>query len=272
MEAVRMNDNRYARQSFLGKDSEAKISRCTVGVVGLGGGGSHIVQQLAHIGFQKYFIYDDDFVENSNLNRLIGAKTIDTLASTSKLHIAKMMIYGLQPNAEVIGIPFKWQERAESLRNCQIVFGCIETYRERAELEITCRRYLIHYIDVGMDVHGTDKPVIGGQVVMSSPGNLCMRCMGFLTNEKLALEAARYGTAGSRPQVVWPNGVLASTAVGLAVDLVTNWTLRSRSHAFLLYDGNRAIIQDSYTVRNFEGTVCPHFHDHEVGDPIMQEL
>ena len=62
-------------------------------VVGLGGGGSHIVQQLAHIGFQRYVIYDHDVVEESNLNRLVGATPIDVLAETSKLHIAKKMIY-----------------------------------------------------------------------------------------------------------------------------------------------------------------------------------
>ena len=83
----------------------------------------------------------------------------------------------------------------------------------------------MHYIDIGMDVHGEDKPVIGGQVILSSPGNLCMRCMGFLTDEKLAQEAARYGNAGSHPQVIWSNGVL-DHSVGLAVELITNWTDR----------------------------------------------
>jgi hypothetical protein len=39
--------------------------------------------------------------------------------------------------------------------------------------------------------------------------------MGLLTDEKLGGEAARYGNAGSRPQVVWPNGVLAPRPSGL---------------------------------------------------------
>jgi hypothetical protein len=83
---------------------------------------------------------------------------------------------------------------------------------------VACRRYLMHYIDIGMDVHGEKPPVIGGQIVLS-PGRLCMRRMGLLTEAKLAEEAARYGKEGSRPQVVWPNGVLASIAVGLGVEL-----------------------------------------------------
>src|SRR3984885_5587942 len=223
-----MSVDRYSRQSFLGPDSEALISRCTIGVPGLGGGGSHVIQQLAHVGFQRYVIYDDDVVEESNLNRLIGATGPDVLAETPKLHLAKMMIYGLQPKASVWGFACKWQENPEPLRECQIVIGCVDSYKGREEIEIACRRYLIHYIDIGMDVHGKEKPVIGGQIIQSSPGGLCMRCVSFLTDEKLAAEAARYGNAGHRPQVIWPNGVLASTDVGLADDLVNNWTRRNR--------------------------------------------
>src|SRR5581483_1341542 len=248
------------------------ISLCTVGIVGLGGGGSHIVQQLAHIGFQRFVLYDDDIVEESNLNRLIGATSADVLAETPKLHLAKMIIYGLQPKANVKGFACKWQEKPELLRGCQIVFGCVDSYKGREELEIACRRYLMHYIDIGMDVHGEKRPVIGGQVILSSPGGPCMRCMGFLTDDRLAQEVALYGNAGHRPQVVWPNGVLASTAVGLAVDLITNWTQRGRSHAYLVYDGNEVIIKESITLRNMKNDPCSHFSASDIGDPILVEL
>ena len=183
-----------------------------------------------------------------------------------------MIIYGLQPHATVRGFACKWQEQPEPLRECQIVFGCVDSYKGREELEIACRRYLMHYIDIGMDVHGTDMPVIGGQIIQSSPGGLCMRCVGFLTDEKLAQEAKRYGNVGARPQVVWPNGVLASTAVGLGVDLVTNWTRKQRTHAYLVYDGNEGTISESFTLRQMRTLVCGHFDPTEVGDSILVRL
>ena len=66
-----------------------------------------------------------------------------------------------------------------------------------------------------------------------------MTCMGFLTDEKLSAEAARTVTPAGRPQVVWPNGVLASTAVGFAVDLVARAGRANAAAARLLvYDGN----------------------------------
>lgn len=117
-----------------------------------------------HIGFQNYVLYDDDAVEESNLNRLVGATAADALAETPKLHLAKMKIYSLQPRATVRGFACKWQEQPEALRECQIVIGCVDSYKGREELEIACRRYLMHYIDIGMDVHGEKRPIIGGQV------------------------------------------------------------------------------------------------------------
>ncbi len=267
-----MRSDRFSRQSFLGSDSEARISRCTCGVVGLGGGGSQVIQQLAHIGFQRSIIHDQDVVEESNLNRLVGARSVDVLAKTPKLHVAKMMIYGLQCNASVRDFACRWQDNPEPLRECQIVFGCVDTYKGRQELEVACRRYLMHYIDIGMDLHGKERPVIGGQVILSSPGGLCMRCMGFLTDERLGEEAARYGNAGARPQVVWPNGVLASTAVGLAVDIVTNWTKRTPPYAYYSYDGNLGTLTESITLKNLTMTACPHFPESDVGDPTLVEL
>ena len=267
-----MTADRYARQSFLGADAEQRIARSVIGIPGLGGGGSHVAQQLAHVGFQNYVLYDDDTVEESNLNRLIGARAVDVKFKTPKLHIAQTLIYGLQPQARILPVARKWQQEPEHLRGCHIVIGCVDSYRGRQELEIASRRYLMHYIDIGMDVHGTERPAIGGQVILSSPGGPCMRCMGFLTEEKLAKEAARYGDAGGHPQVVWPNGALASTAVGLAVDLVTNWTRAPRTHAYLVYDGNAGTIKESFTLRNFKFTGCPHFPDADIGDPVETEL
>jgi hypothetical protein len=267
-----VKNGRFSRQSFLGPDSEERIARCTVGVAGVGGGGSHIIQQLAHVGFQRYVVYDRDVVEESNLNRLVGAKSIDVPAETPKLHIARIMIYGLRPHATVRGFAGRWQENPEPLRECQIVFGCVDSYQGRHELEVACRRYMMHYIDIGMDVHGENPPVIGGQVILSSPGGPCMRCLGFLTDEKLAEEARRYGNAGGRAQVVWPNGALASTAVGLAVDLVTGWTGRALPYAYLVYDGNQGTVKESLTVLRRTFGACPHFSEMDVGDPVDIEL
>jgi molybdopterin/thiamine biosynthesis adenylyltransferase len=65
------------RQSFLGESLDDVLENCLIGIVGLGGGGSQIVQQLAHIGFKHYVLYDYDEIEDTNLNRLVGATKLD---------------------------------------------------------------------------------------------------------------------------------------------------------------------------------------------------
>src|SRR5207249_508882 len=107
-----------------------------------------------------------------------------------------------------------------------VVFGCVDSFSERDQLERQCRRFVIPYLDVGMDIHSAkgDPPVMGGQIILSMPGEACMRCLGFITEKNLAEEEGRYGDAGPRPQVVWGNGALASAAVGVAIELLTNWT------------------------------------------------
>jgi hypothetical protein len=156
---------------------------------------------------------------------------------------------GLQPKAQIKVVRSRWQDDPQELRACDIAFGCVDGFAERSELETATRRYLIPLIDIGMDVQPAlaGQPYrMGGQVILSMPGDLCMTCMGFLNKNSLAKEAVRYGAAGDRPQVVWSNGVLASTAVGIAVDLLIDWTRSLRCSIYLSYDGNNCTPNAAY--------------------------
>lgn len=265
-----MPSERYSRQSFLGPDAQDCIAQAIIGVVGLGGGGSHIVQQLAHIGFQRYVLYDPDAVEDSNLNRLVGATEADMEAALPKLEIAQRMIHGLQSQAQIDPYPTTWQATPLPLRRCDVIFGCLDGALNRRDLEATTRRYLIPYIDIGLDVHTApgEPPIMAGQVGLSMPGDVCLQCMGILNAQVLATEGRRYGDAGPRPQVVWANGVLAATAVGLAIDLLTDWTRQLRKSVYLEYLGNDGAVRTSPRMRYAPGT-CAHYPLTLVGDPIL---
>jgi len=269
-----MSNDRFSRQSFLGERSQTSIEAAIVGVVGLGGGGSHIVQQLAHVGFLKYMVYDGDVADVSNLNRLVIAGEADAKAGIPKVELAKRRILSIRSTAQVETFACRWQDNPEPLRNCDIVFGCVDSFAERRELEIACRRYLMAFIDIGMDVHrsGDEPPRMGGQVILSMPGGPCMSCLEFLTEEKLGREAAKYGAVGGKPQVVWPNGVLASTAVGIAVNLLTDWTGKLRGPVYLSYNGSDGTVTDHPRLTYFQGGDCPHFPHEQVGDPVSMSL
>lgn len=268
-----INKDVFIRQSFLGANSEMLFSNVRVGIVGYGGGGSHIGQQLAHIGIKNIVVFDEDHIEKSNLNRLIGGWFIDLVKKTLKTQIAKRVIKKILPNAVVEPIAKRWQEAPEFLHSCDIIMGNIDSYAEREQLEAECRRYLIPLIDIGMDVHKEDGSdyLISGQVIGSIPGCSCFKCFGFLTEENLAKEAAKYGKVGGRPQVVWPNGVLASTAVGTLVEMITGWTNASKEQIYLSYNGNVGTIQEHIRAKYAEKH-CMHYLLEDAGPPVFKQL
>jgi len=259
------------RQSFLGAESDTILAGLTIGLVGLGGGGSHVAQQLAHVGVGGFVIVDDDCIDESNLNRLVGGTIQDVQIGSSKVDIAARLIRSVNPNARIEKHKKRWQEASDSLKSCDVVIAGIDNVRSKAELDAFTKRFMMPLIDMGMDVSvlKNDQFLISGQVVLTGPGEPCLRCLGIVTDDAIAREAARYGAAGGRPQVVWPNGLLGSIAVGLLVQLVTPWNGQLTTSAFIEYDGNTHATRDSHRLRWCRENPCTHFLSDEVGDPIF---
>lgn len=256
------------RQSFLGSNSDDILAALTVGIVGLGGGGSHVAQQLAHIGVGNFVVIDNDSISLSNLNRLVGATLDDVHQERPKVDIAKRVIEAVNPTAQILVKNSLWQETADDLKRCDIIFGCVDNVRSKDELDSFCRRLLIPYIDQGMDVFEFPKGfLISGQVVLSIPGSPCLRCYRVVTEKALEEEGRNYGAAGGKPQVVWPNGILASSAVGLFMQLVTPWMANQVGGVCLEYDGNlNTMIISDQTVR-LSSRGCSHYDPRDLGDP-----
>ncbi|MBB1090448.1 ThiF family adenylyltransferase [Rhodopseudomonas palustris] len=256
------------RQSFLGNDSEQVLLKTRIGIVGLGGGGSHVAQQLAHVGIGAFVLVDPDVIEDTNLNRLVGGTRDDVEIRTPKVMIAERVIKGVRPDAQVATVQDYWQAAGDALKLCDVIVGGLDKVSAKSQLDSFCRRHLIPYIDMGMDVHGHDgKFLIAGQVVLSAPGGPCLRCCHVVTETLLEKEAKKYGEAGSNPQVVWPNGVLASSAVGLLVRLVTPWASTERRGAYLEYDGNLGTVTESQRMTYMKPGHCRHYPADELGDP-----
>jgi len=101
---------RLDRQSFLGPHSDNVLAHLTVGLVGLGGGGSHVAQQLAHMGVGKFVLVDPDIVEHTNLSRLVGGTADDAEQKRLKVDVAARTIRGVNPNVEPTRQSSDWQE------------------------------------------------------------------------------------------------------------------------------------------------------------------
>ncbi len=269
-----MTGRDFSRQSFLGALSEADLWNTRVAIVGLGGGGSHIAQQLAHLGVGNFRLIDPDAIEASNLNRLVGGTQADVDAARPKVDILARAIHAIRPDAQIEHCRCKWQEADSLIKDSHVVFGCIDGYQQRDFLESATRRFLLPYVDIGMDVTnvGPGHFAVAGQVIVSRPGGPCMRCIGFLTPERLAREENDYGDAGINPQVVWTNGTLASIAVGEFVKLRTPWFPNNGSYVWLELDGNCQTVtpsrQPDYRAIPER---CPHHGGSDgLGDPFFK--
>lgn len=262
----------FSRQSFLGDDSERTLADTRVLIVGLGGGGSHIAQQLAHLGVGHIALVDPQTIDASNLNRLVGAIDADVKAQTPKVQIARRLIRGIRPWIDVEVSQTQWQAADHLLRSAHIVFGCLDGFRQRMYLESAARRFMLPHVDIGMDVTrlSDDRYTIAGQMILTLPDGPCMRCLGFLKTEHLDREENQYGNAGINPQVVWTNGTLASLAVGAFVRLMVPWSPNSRAFEWLELDGDNQLVSRSRQPEYMTPRRCNHYSNEELGDPFFQ--
>jgi len=249
-----------SRQSFLGDHSQSILHEIPIAVIGTSGGGSPLCQQLAHIGFGKVHIIDPAIVREHHRHRMIGVSSAAITNGWPKVRVVKQLMDTVNPAGRVVAHPVAWQEVHEVLRDVKLVFVCVDGYQTRDEIERYLRSYNVPMIDIGMDVNNFDgNHQICGQVILSAPGHQCLRCFGYITEELLKKEVGKYGDAGSRAQVSWPNSILASTAISIAMAQILPWHSNLKPAPYMQYDGNLMQIKPSTRLPFLQGITCPHY-------------
>ena len=146
---------RYSRnEALFGAEGQRRIRETKVGIVGLGGLGSHVAQQLAYLGVEDYGLVDFDIVTNSSLNRLVGAEDADVEAATKKIEVAKRMINRIKPSARVDLVDARVIDPAAeaAIGRADIIFGCRDRDLARLQLTELCARYARPLFDLASDV------------------------------------------------------------------------------------------------------------------------
>ncbi len=278
---------RFDRQILLfGKEGQNKIAAVRVAVVGLGGLGSHIAQQLAYLGVEQFVLIDGDVVDKTNLNRLIGSTAEDAERKRMKVDVAAQIVKAIEPKAEVVKIPSSFVSRAvcERLRAVDFIFGCLDNDGPRLILTIACAAFRKPYIDTATDIHPDDTPVhYGGRIINARGASGCMHCLGVLdevevrrwmaTNEEADAAERIYGKsqAGESPSVVCLNGVVASAACMEFMVAVTGLRPANR---WLEYDGTTGKMKVDTTQPKQWCPYCDSFKSGtgEYLDRILAEL
>ncbi|MDA9489035.1 ThiF family adenylyltransferase [Bradyrhizobium sp. CCBAU 11361] len=143
-------DVRYDRQvRAFGADGQRAISSLKVGVVGVGGTGSVMLQQLTRLGVRDFVLIDPDVVETTNLNRLAGAGPSDV--GTSKIAVAEREIHACSSASRVRGLRADVVDAniAAELVGLDFVFLCTDSHASRAVVCHIAYQYLVPTIDIG---------------------------------------------------------------------------------------------------------------------------
>jgi molybdopterin/thiamine biosynthesis adenylyltransferase len=252
-----MSSDRYERQlPLFGKEGQEKIRESFVAVVGTGGLGSHLIQQLAFLGVGKIAIIDFDELKRTDLNRLIGSCSSDVTTGTKKVDIATRLVHSIDPSIDVTAIPKSLidEESFSAMKKASYVFGCVDNDGARLVLNELCAAFEIPYFDLASDIENKTGLTYGGRVFVNIDNNGCLYCYDlispsqareYLVSPKARMdEEAIYGVPQKQlgqtgPSVVSINGVIASLAVTEFMVMIVG--LRSPNR-FLQYHGHRGIV------------------------------
>lgn len=186
-----MPDRFFDRQiRAFGKDLQRLLGNLHVGVVGCGGTGSAVIEQLARLGVGQLTIVDDDKVEDTNISRVHGSTLHDE--GREKVQVMQDMIQKIGFGTEIHVIKRKaiYESVARALRNCDLIFGCTDDQAGRMILNELSIHYYIPLIDMGVviDSHSGYLRSVLGRVTMVRPRANCLLCRQWIRIDMVEAE------------------------------------------------------------------------------------
>jgi hypothetical protein len=205
-------DLSFDRQSRLfGDAGQAILGRARVAVVGVGGIGSLVAQQLGRLGVGEVILIDYDRLELSNVSRVVGSKPtlmlrlIERFADGSpwkrwlqrfaprKIDIAARVVAepGFTHPRSVFGSVVK-QSIAATLTDCDFIFLAGDEHTARLVVNEIGHQYLTPFVQLGTKVPVDVNTGVIGEVFAVEraiwPDVGCLWCNGLISRGRLETE------------------------------------------------------------------------------------
>ncbi len=212
-----------------GTEGQRLLSSLRVGVVGAGGTGSAVCEQLMRLGVREIVVADNDAVDETNVTRIFGAGRRDVGRPKVDIVVDNAARIGLGTTVQPMEGRVTSESVARGLRHCDVVFGCTDDHAGRAVLSRLAYWYLIPVIDMGFVIASRAGTITGlyGRITTMVPGTPCLVCRGRIDPEfvraemmrpeeraRLADEGYAPGLGEPDPSVVTYTTMTASIAVG----------------------------------------------------------
>ena len=251
------DNERYDRNvRFFGQKGQDALGAASVAVVGIGGLGTHVVQQLALLGVGRLVLIDSEEVDETNRNRYVGLRHDDPVPGMLKVDLGRRVAGEINPEVEVVPIAecLRSQTAFDAIIRSDYVFGCLDNEGARLILNELCSAYAKPYFDLASDIL-EDGTSYGGRVCVVREDTGCLVCydeldtqaarIDLMSDEQRKDHADIYGIPLNAlgkvgPSVVSINGVIASLAVTEFMLMATGVPRRPKE--FLKYHGQRGIV------------------------------
>ncbi len=248
-----------------GEAGQRIMGSLTVAIVGLGGTGSVVAEQLAHLGVYRFILVDPDRIEPTNLNRVVGATKGDV--GRFKVDVAADHITAIASEASVKRVrgDVTYTNVAKELISTDFIFSCTDSHGSRAVIQQIAYQYLIPCIDVGSLLTAADGQIMGihGRVQALAPGLPCFTCSGLIDAEEVRRDMMNEGERrldpyiqGARepaPAVISINSTVTSLAVTMFMAMTIGVPSEGR---YVLYNAKSPSLRSVTASRNPICYIC----------------
>lgn len=141
-----------------------------IGIIGLGGTGSYVLDMVAKTPVYEILLFDGDEFLQHNAFRSPGAASVDTLNKRMKKVDYYASIYS-QMRRGIKAFPEKVTEvNIDLLKALSYVFICIDSNRARSVIISKLREFGVVFIDAGLGVNVADENLVGSlRVTVGTP-------------------------------------------------------------------------------------------------------
>ena len=167
------------------------LSEISVGIVGCGGTGSVVSEQLVRLGVRHLMLIDPDQLTESNLTRVYGSRAVDV--GRYKVDVLSEHLARIAPDllCSTVQAMVTMQGTARRLLDCDVVFGCTDDNAGRLVLSRLASFLLTPIIDCGVLLSSSSDDHLTGidaRVTVLAPGYACLVCRGRIDLSRAAAE------------------------------------------------------------------------------------
>ena len=174
-----------------GEAVQRTIGELDIAVVGVGGTGSAVAEQLVRLGARSLALVDADVLSASNVTRVYGSTVAQVGRRKTKVLVEHLRAIAPSLRCRMIHGLCSSKRVARSLASMDLIFGCTDDNAGRLVLSRLSTYYLVPVVDIGILLSSDAAETltgIDGRITTLSPGSACLLCRGRVDLARAAAE------------------------------------------------------------------------------------